>query len=86
MYARIFIRHQALQYPSYNRGLPQILRLKPIMPSSSISLTRYLTEQQRRDACMPSQLHLLLEAIARVAARPDLSKDTQEVVNRALAG
>ena len=26
------------------------------------------------------------EAIARVAARPDLSKDTQEVVNRALAG
>ena len=34
------------------------------MPPSSISLTRYLTEQQRRDACMPSQLHLLLEAIA----------------------
>ncbi len=34
------------------------------MPPSSISLTRYLTEQQRLGAHMPSRLHLLLEAIA----------------------
>ena len=37
--------------------------------AKSISLTRYLVEQQRVDGLIPSQLRLLLEVVARACKR-----------------
>ena len=72
----------------------------------SVSLSRYLVEEQRAKGKIPPELRLLLEVVARaldrwrnlaqpyqhaaaealkrIAAKTDLSKDVREVVTRAL--
>ena len=48
--------------------------------AKSISLTRYLVEQQRVDGLIPSQLRLLLEVVARAC------KSISHAVNKGALG
>ena len=48
--------------------------------AKSISLTRYLVEQQRVDGLIPSQLRLLLEVVARAC------KSISQAVNKGALG
>lgn len=61
----------------------RVIELDAINPQVAARLARALDRWSKLAEPYRSAAR---EAIARVAARPDLSKDTQEVVNRALAG
>ena len=61
----------------------QVLALDAINPQVAARLARSLDRWSKLAEPYRSAAR---EAIARVAARPDLSKDTHEVVTRALAG
>ncbi|MEJ8857360.1 aminopeptidase N [Variovorax robiniae] len=61
----------------------RVIELDPINPQVAARLARALDRWSKLAEPYRSAAR---EAIARVAARPDLSKDTQEVVSRALAG